>query len=203
MTHYDTLGVPKNATPDDIKKAFRKKAKDAHPDRAGGDDKKMASINKAYEVLSSPDKREQYDRTGSDAEPMSIEFQARDMLLQFLSKIIEDGGHGGILRKLRELLSMNRRGIDQNSDLVKAKVRKLEKSRGKVRVKKGDDLFEMTISDQLAKCNQNLLQMKQALAIMDCADAMVANWEEDAPAAARPDPYAALYSNAQQQMGWK
>ncbi len=57
---YDILGVPKNATTDEIKKAFKKKALKEHPDK-GGDLEKFKELNMAHEVLSNPEKRELYD----------------------------------------------------------------------------------------------------------------------------------------------
>jgi len=61
--YYDVLGVGKEASPDEIKKAFRKKAIEHHPDR-GGDEKKFKEANEAYEILSNPDKRKRYDQFG-------------------------------------------------------------------------------------------------------------------------------------------
>lgn len=60
MDHYSTLGVAKNATPDEIKKAYRKLASQHHPDK-GGDKAKFQDIQAAYDTLSNPDKRQQYD----------------------------------------------------------------------------------------------------------------------------------------------
>jgi curved DNA-binding protein len=69
--YYATLGVAKTASQDDIRKAFRKLARQHHPDVAK--DKKNAEakfkeINEAYEVLSDPDKRKRYDELGADWE---------------------------------------------------------------------------------------------------------------------------------------
>lgn len=58
--HYDTLGLNKDATFDEIKKAYRKLALVHHPDKSGNTEK-FKEINEAYEILSDPDKREQYD----------------------------------------------------------------------------------------------------------------------------------------------
>lgn len=62
---YETLGVPKTASQDEIKKAYRKLAVKHHPDK-GGDPEKFKDINAAYEVLSNPEKRELYDKYGID-----------------------------------------------------------------------------------------------------------------------------------------
>ena len=58
--HYKTLGVDRNASPDDIKKAYRKLAGQHHPDK-GGDTATFQKIQSAYETLSDPEKKNQYD----------------------------------------------------------------------------------------------------------------------------------------------
>lgn len=60
-TFYDVLGVQKNASDQEIKKAFRKLAQKHHPD-AGGDEAKFKEISEAYETLSDPKKRKDYDQ---------------------------------------------------------------------------------------------------------------------------------------------
>lgn len=60
MDHYTILGVERTATQEEIKKAFRKLAMQHHPDH-GGDTKKFAEITSAYETLSNPQKRQEYD----------------------------------------------------------------------------------------------------------------------------------------------
>lgn len=62
---YQTLGVSKSATPEEIKKAYRRLAHEHHPDKGQGDADKFKQINEAYQVLSDPQKRTQYDRFGS------------------------------------------------------------------------------------------------------------------------------------------
>lgn len=62
--YYKTLGVPRDAKAEDIKKAYRKLARKHHPD-AGGDEAKFKEINEAYEVLSDDKKRKLYDQYGT------------------------------------------------------------------------------------------------------------------------------------------
>lgn len=71
--YYETLGVSKNASADDIKKAFRKAAVQHHPDKAKGEAEKKAAeakfkeINQAYDVLKDPQKKAAYDQVGHSA----------------------------------------------------------------------------------------------------------------------------------------
>ena len=69
--YYAVLGVPRTASEKEIKKAFRKLAREHHPDVKGGDpaaEKRFKEVNEANAVLSDPDKRALYDRLGSDWE---------------------------------------------------------------------------------------------------------------------------------------
>lgn len=66
LKYYEILGVPRSASPDELKKAYKKAAMKNHPDK-GGDPEKFKELAQAYEVLSDSEKREIYDRYGEDA----------------------------------------------------------------------------------------------------------------------------------------
>src|SRR4051794_28783191 len=106
-TLYDTLGVSKSASGDEIKKAYRKLAREYHPDRNPGDaaaEEKFKEVQHAYDVLSDDDKRKQYDRLGTQngragagAGPQNVNFDFGDFNVGDLGDIFGGlfGGGGG------------------------------------------------------------------------------------------------------------
>ncbi len=66
--HYQTLGVERDATQEDIKRAYRKMAHKHHPDKEGGDEEQFKVINEAYQVIGDEQKRKQYDQFGDSFE---------------------------------------------------------------------------------------------------------------------------------------
>lgn len=63
--YYQVLGIPRNASQEEVKKAYRRLAHQFHPDKSAGNEEKFKEVNEAYQVLSNEQKRAQYDRFGS------------------------------------------------------------------------------------------------------------------------------------------
>lgn len=83
--HYKTLGVDKSATPDDIKKAYRKMAGKHHPDK-GGDTAKFQQVEEAYRTLSDPVSKQQYDNPnpfGQGSQPHGFQFNMHGGMFNF------------------------------------------------------------------------------------------------------------------------
>jgi len=117
--YYEVLGVPRNATPEDIKAAFRKLARQYHPDvsQEPNAEERFKGINEAYAVLSEPDKRAAYDRFGhagvqnmGGVPDFTVDFA--DLFEEFF------GGFGGFGRtSSRRSRNAPRRGGDLQSNV--------------------------------------------------------------------------------------
>jgi DnaJ-class molecular chaperone len=83
MDYYSILGVNKQASQDEIKKAYRKSAMANHPDRTGGDDTQFKRINEAYETLKDPNKRQTYDNPKQQANVNMNSQNMNDIFGQF------------------------------------------------------------------------------------------------------------------------
>lgn len=83
MDYYKRLGVNKTASPDEIKKAYKKLAMQHHPDR-GGNQRKFQEINEAYDTLKDPQKRKQYDNPQPEINMNSQNFE--DVFSQFFGQ---------------------------------------------------------------------------------------------------------------------
>jgi DnaJ-class molecular chaperone len=89
MDYYSILDIPKTASHDEIKKAYRKLAMKHHPDRNGGDDTQFKKIQEAYNVLIDPNKKHQYDNPFSNQQQFGFNMGNEDfdnIFSQFFGK---------------------------------------------------------------------------------------------------------------------
>ena len=123
---YDVLGVPRDASPEDIKKAYRKLAREHHPDK-GGDPEKFKKVQEAYETLSDPQKRQNFDQFGSAEGPQMGGFppNMNDVFSQMFSGAF--GGPRGPVRRadhhheIKLTLEETYRGVTKNMKITLAK----------------------------------------------------------------------------------
>ena len=182
-THYDTLGIPRDADAATVKRAYRRKSRAAHPDK-GGDHREMVAINRAYDTLADPQKRARYDQTGEDGPPgKSTEEQARDALMRVFLAIVEKAGdYDDVMLKvgiaLDENLARIRASIKQSED----RVGKLKRSAKRLKCKSGRENFlGALLEDQISNVQGALGNMHEGVAVVECAKEMLAEftWEAD------------------------
>lgn len=130
---YSALGVPRDADPAMIKKAYRRKARETHPDRNPGNaaaSQQFAMVSTAYRVLSDQEQRERYDRTGDAPRNVGDQHnERRSQLLQLFLQLIEscpDVAHNDLVKHAGDVLN---NAQDQARRQVKQLQAKLEKRR--------------------------------------------------------------------------
>ena len=85
---YTELGVAKDASKEDIKKAYRELAKNTHPDKNGGNDSLFKRINEAYQILMDDDARQNYDTTGNtQRSPNNLDAKANQLIVNFFTLV--------------------------------------------------------------------------------------------------------------------
>jgi molecular chaperone DnaJ len=90
--YYEVLGIARNASEDEIKKAYRKMAMKYHPDRNPGDktaEENFKEIKEAYEVLSEPRKRSAYDQYGHSATSGGFGGGGSDMAVELGRNVVQ------------------------------------------------------------------------------------------------------------------
>jgi len=144
-TLYDTLGVKAGASPEELKAAFRAKAKDAHPDKRGSEDE-MKEINKAYLILKDPTTRDNYDKTGED----SVDYGAYvfQVILEILASIIDKNPPNidTFLDSMQSAWSSSHAGKQLE---LSGEISKLEKFQARIKKFPANNFIGMFLSEQI------------------------------------------------------
>lgn len=147
---YEELGVDKKATPEQIKKAYKRKASKAHPDK-GGDSRAMVVINDAYKVLGDPEKRAHYDATGQETlTPLDAEIQ--NDTLQLIRTVLESDEipeTADVVGTARNMANERLRAIQNGTADLRRKIKKYEKRRKSIKSTDEKNMFHMVIDQRL------------------------------------------------------
>lgn len=165
MDHYEILEVARDATDDEVKRAYRRLSSQHHPDREGGDPERMAAINRAYEVLGDPARRAEYDATGKDGSADALEVEARDRLVAVFTDMLNEPDDVDIALKARTMVTMTLSELRAEDERLRTRIAKLHRQRDRVRRKTaGENLFTGLVDSKLAelgKCRERAARGKQ------------------------------------------
>jgi curved DNA-binding protein CbpA len=184
---YETLGVPRDASQDDIKQAFRRLATAAHPDK-GGDPVRMAEINRAYEALGDAEKRAEFDATGATDGADSLEREARDRLVSLFRAAL-DTEMDDPMSVCQTGLGNARSEIEKRITATTSAVMRLRKQRDRVRRKgEGANLFQSLVDEKIKQADAQLAQLERGRAVFARVGEMLEAYESTADDATHVDP---------------
>lgn len=161
MDLYKTLGVLKNATPEEIKTGYRSQSKVHHPDK-GGDTETFKQIALAYEILSDPEKRQRYD-SGEPVDSItksavSIETHILRQLVKLFTNVVfaTDVKHTDIVGHMKNHLSNNLQQIAMAIQKERTKIEKLEIVIGKIKRVEGENIFVGSAQAQITNIKMGI-----------------------------------------------
>jgi molecular chaperone DnaJ len=135
---YTTLGVSKNASPDEIKKAYRKLAHQHHPDKKGGNEARFKEVNEAYQILGDAEKKSRYDQFGhagtqggfgggqAGYQDFNFDFGGRGGGFENIFDMFTGGGFGATRQKPEKGEDLHLNITTSSKDLGKQKVYEFE-----------------------------------------------------------------------------
>lgn len=177
-TPYSDLGVPKDASPEEIKAAHRDAVKRHHPD-AGGDPEAFDRAQKAYRLLANPERRKHYDETGDDGSerdaPTAVAMQIITDILDQIFNAQQDPSDP--VDCIRAMVGHATRETAEEIGRTEHAIARHEKMRRRLKTK-GPDLIGQSLDFRiagkkrdLAKLNNVLEGLKRAAEIVDTYEA--------------------------------
>ena len=134
---YETLGVAEDADEADVKRAYRRRAVETHPD-AGGDPAEFRRVQEAYEVLSDPERRARYDETGLVDDPEKARETARRMAVEVLVAMVEGAPeHVDYAAAARESVEAESERLLAEAEKLTRKAEKCRRAAGRLRLMDG------------------------------------------------------------------
>ena len=177
MNPYKIIGVTENATTAEIKKAYKRKAQELHPDRETGCEEKFQELQDAYAILKDENRRAIYDETGqTDQRYSEIGDHAAAMLIQMFMQLL----HGKDCRLMDYTVEIRERLVDNVDDAKKEckkigeRIDKLQALLERLTCKEGDNLFgtamETTIAESEKQYSEGQLHIKITEAALERLD---------------------------------
>ncbi len=193
---YETLGVSKDASPADIKRAYRNAAKKAHPD-AGGDPAAFHALQRAHDVLSDAERRARYDETGDMGDTRSPDPNTAALTIigglvdELTNQIIMDENieHIDPAARMRNKVTSKIASIREDQEQARNFEKKAVAVRKRFKAKKGPDYVGQMLDAKVEACKAAVRNADQQIAVYERALELLDDVHFDA-AKAGPNPSA-------------
>lgn len=175
MNPYDELGVSREASPDEIKKAYRKKASQHHPDREGGDQEKFVVIQLSYEILSDPEKRERFDQTGETQEDRKDD--PYTIVMQVFLQVSEnsDEKRQDLVEETRRHFRNVQRTLRENTRKLRKQGRKWKEVIKRLGVPKESPMKRLAYNNRKKACQDYLEIRRNRIMVKKCLE-LIHDW---------------------------
>lgn len=185
-TLYDTLGVGEDASEDEIKRAYRKKAQEHHPDKNSGEESEtFLAVSEAYRVLSDKDKRRHYDETGHNPgahAQASVVEQAKGRILGAVMQGVQqapDMESVDFMKALREFFYRERKAVLDNISKIDEAREKLNEAAERFSCDEADNFISAALKAEGAKLVFQAAETKKALEVLDQVDSLLEHFGYD------------------------
>lgn len=176
MTLYEILGVSKDATQDEIKKAARIMRQTYHPDKPEGEEKRFKKIQEAYETLSDPEMRARYDSTGSTAKEKSFKQMAEETLSQLFDHILGTG-ESNVVYRTEQMIAQRLTALKDSLRAIKRTRKQLLKAKRINKCKANTDLLAGVIYKQRLTNFQKYKEIKASIKMLNYLEQIMNDYE--------------------------
>lgn len=190
---YQTLGIGRDASQDEVRAAYRARIRATHPDREGGSHDEAQAVNAAYSLLSDPARRAHYDKTG----------ETKDQTAQLLLEVMRGALELALTNADRirgDLVDYARGQIRERLEVNAGKMRTFERERDKLRRLQGrisgpsKNLAADLIAQALENAERDISALKQAMDLQRAAIEGLAEYQDEVAARmvegpSHPDPF--------------
>ena len=169
MNPYEELGLPRSATDEEIKQRYKSLAQEHHPDR-GGDEEKFKRIKRAYEILSDPKTRQEYDSTGSINETRTARSCAIEDICLLAKQLIYtiNPEKDDLVVAMKARVMGFRINIKNNINACKTTIEKLHKVITRIKRKDdGENMIRLITEDQLKWHKGQLIELDKQIEVND------------------------------------
>jgi curved DNA-binding protein CbpA len=193
---YLILEITASATIEEIKAAYRTLAMKYHPDRETGDNEAFLQVKKAYEVLSDPVRREQYDLTGDTEEVKTLNTQATEEIVNLFQAVLRNTSTVNVLREMRKILQDNIADHTNKKEMLRTKRKRLVKIVRSLTCNSSNaDVISSILANERKNTWLNYCQLKKGIALLQEMEHILEDYsfaEEPKPAAS--SHYQSIYT---------